>query len=101
MRDCAADPRFNADEFFSEIDDDTSMSLWDKALYRYVLIPRLRKQLLHDPAETLFSPAIQAHRLNPQSPAPFSDPELMPPARFRAPTRSAADAIICLNSAGK
>jgi hypothetical protein len=75
LQQCAADPRFNADEFFSEIDTDTSLSLWDKALYRYVLIPRPRKALLDDPGKILFSPAIQAHRQNPQSDAPFSDPE--------------------------
>jgi hypothetical protein len=74
FQESAADPRFNADELFSEIDKDTSLSLWDKALYRYVLIPRVKKAFLEDPAKALFSPAIRAHWQNPQ--APFDDPEL-------------------------
>jgi len=74
---CAADPRFNADEFFTEIDSDTTLSLFDKALYRYVLIPRTRRALLNDPARIIFSSAIQAHRRNPQSDAPFSDSEII------------------------
>jgi hypothetical protein len=74
FRECAADPRFDADELFSEIDKDTSLSLWDKALYRYVLIPRVKKQFLQDPAQVLFSPAIRAHWQNPRR--PFDDPQL-------------------------
>jgi len=74
FQESAADPRFNADELFSEIDKDTSLSLWEKALYRYVLIPRVKKAFLEDPAKALFSPAIRAHWQNPQ--APFDDPEL-------------------------
>jgi hypothetical protein len=76
MRQCAADPRFNADELFSEIDSDTSLSLSDKALYRYVLIPRIRRAFLQDPAQVLLSPAIRAHWQNPRSDAPFADADL-------------------------
>jgi hypothetical protein len=72
----AADPRFTAREMFSEIDSYTSLSLWDKALYCFVLIPRIRKALLADPAQVLFSPAIRAHLKDPHSDAPFADPEL-------------------------
>jgi hypothetical protein len=73
---CAADPRFNADELFNEIEKDTSLSLWDKALYRYVLIPRIKKAFLQDPAQVLLSPSIRAHWQNPRSDSPFVDPEL-------------------------
>jgi hypothetical protein len=91
LQQCAADPRFNADEFFSEVDSDTSLSLWDKMLYRYVLIPKTRKALLSDPAEVLFSPAILAHRQNPQSLAPFSDSEFRPLLDYvRQPDQPAA-----------
>jgi hypothetical protein len=76
LQQCAADPRFNADELFSEIDSDTSLSLWDKALYRYLLIPRIKQAFLQNPAQVLFSPAIRAHWQNPQSEAPFTSPEL-------------------------
>jgi len=75
FQECAADPRFNADELFSEIEKDTSLSLWDKTLYRYVLIPRIKKELLENPAQVLFSPAIRAHWRNPQSYPPFADPD--------------------------
>jgi hypothetical protein len=73
---CAADPGFNAAELFNEVDSDTSLSLWDKALYKYVLIPRTRRMLLQNPAQALFSPAILAHLRDPKSEAPFSDPEM-------------------------
>jgi hypothetical protein len=76
FRECAADPRFNADELFSEIESDTGLSLWDKLLYRYILIPRTKRALLRDPAEVLFSPAIRAHWRDPRSEAPFADPQL-------------------------
>jgi hypothetical protein len=75
LQQCAADPRFDADELFSEIEKDTSLSLWDKALYRYVLIPRIKKALLEDPSQVILSPAIRAHWRNPGSDSPFADPE--------------------------
>lgn len=76
LRECAADPRFNADEFFSEIDSDTRLSMWDKLAYRYILIPRARKALGDDPAGVLLGPALRAHWQNPQSETPFADPEM-------------------------
>jgi hypothetical protein len=76
LRDCAADPRFNADEFFAEIDGDTKLSYFDRLLYRYVLIPRARKALIADPARVLFTPALRAHLLDPHSDAPLADPQM-------------------------
>jgi hypothetical protein len=76
FRQCAADPRFNADELLSQIEQDTSLSLWDKALYRYVLIPRIKKAFLEDPAQVLLSPAIRAHWQSPRSDSPFVGSEL-------------------------
>ncbi len=72
-RNCALDPRFNADEFFSEINNDTKLSLADSLLYRYVFIPRIRKALIDDPSAVLFGPEIRAHALNPHSDAALSD----------------------------
>ena len=72
-RDCALDSRFNADEFFSEINDDTKLSLVDSLLYRYLFIPRIRKALIDNPSAVLLSPEIQAHARNPHSGTPFSD----------------------------
>jgi hypothetical protein len=76
LKECAADPRYNAGEFFNEVDSDTSLSLWDKALYRFVLIPATRRALLKDPEKVLFSPAIRAHIADPHSSAPFAQPEM-------------------------
>lgn len=73
---CAADPRFNADEFFAEIDSDTKLPILDRMLYRYVLIPRTRNALMGDPAQALFSPALRAHIRDPHSDKPFADPQL-------------------------
>src|ERR1017187_1698927 len=72
-RNCALDSRFNADEFFSEINDDTKLSLLDSLLYRYLFIPRIRKALIDNPSAVLFSPEILAHAHNPQSDAALSD----------------------------
>jgi hypothetical protein len=72
-RDCALDSRFNADEFFSEINDDTKLSLADSLLYRYLFIPRIRKALIDNPSAVLFSSEIQAHARNPESDAALSN----------------------------
>jgi hypothetical protein len=72
---CAKDPRFNADELFSEIDTDTSLSLLDSLIYRYVLIPRIKKELIDDPASVLFDPALRDHARDPRADAPLSDPQ--------------------------
>jgi hypothetical protein len=72
---CAKDPRFNADELFSEINTDTNLSLLDSLVYRYVLIPRIRKELIDDPASVLFDPALRDHARDPRADAPLSDPQ--------------------------
>lgn len=69
---CAQDPRFNADDILAQVDTATKLSLSDRLLYRYILIPRARQALL-DPASALFDPALQAHSRDPQSDAPFSE----------------------------
>lgn len=42
----AADPRFNADTILKEIDLATRLSATDRLLYRYLLIPMAKKQML-------------------------------------------------------
>jgi hypothetical protein len=69
---CAQDPRFNADEILAQVDTATKLSLADRLLYRYILIPLTRRSLL-DPASTLFAPALRTHSREPQSSAPFSE----------------------------
>ena len=44
--DCARDPRFNADEIMSEIALVYDLPLFDRLIYRYVLIPITKKRLL-------------------------------------------------------
>ena len=44
--DCAKDPRFNSDEILGEIDRHTKLSLIDRLIYRYLLIPITKKRLL-------------------------------------------------------
>ena len=72
-RRCAQDPRFNADEFLSEIDDDTKLSWADRLLYRFILIPRIRTALIEDPSGILLSSEILAHTRDPHSEAHFTD----------------------------
>lgn len=75
-RNCAQDPRFNPDEFFSEIDDDTKLSIADRLLYRYFLIPRIKRALIEDPAGVLLPAEIRAHARDPHSVAPLSDQQM-------------------------
>jgi len=43
---CASDPRFTADTLLAEIAKNYQLSLLDRAIYRFVLIPQTRKALL-------------------------------------------------------
>jgi hypothetical protein len=63
---CAQDPRFNANEILAEVDNATKLSLLDRLLYRYVLIPQTKKALMN-PESVIFAPALQAHARNPQA----------------------------------
>jgi mono/diheme cytochrome c family protein len=44
--DCAKDPRFNADNLMSEINLVTELSLVDRLIYRFLLIPITKKRLV-------------------------------------------------------
>jgi hypothetical protein len=72
---CAQDQRFNADEILGEVETATTLSLADRTLYRFVLVPRTRRALLN-PSEVLLAPALLQHRDNPQTDAPFSEPQM-------------------------
>src|SRR5439155_1006401 len=43
---CAADPRFNADDILAEIALVERLSWFDKLAYRYLIIPRVKQELL-------------------------------------------------------
>jgi mono/diheme cytochrome c family protein len=72
---CAQDPRFNATEIMAEINSATKLPLIDSLLYRFVLIPRTRRKLLSQNL-VMIDPALQRHRRDPYSEAPFSHPHL-------------------------
>ena len=69
---CAQDPRFNADEILGEVETAMTLSLADRMLYRFVLVPRTRQALLN-PSEVLLAPALLRHRDAPQTDEPFSE----------------------------
>jgi hypothetical protein len=75
LRRCAQDPRFNPDEILATVDQATRLSIPDRLLYRFFLVPRARGALL-DPASVLFDPSLLAHRRDPQSTTPFSEPSM-------------------------
>jgi mono/diheme cytochrome c family protein len=43
---CASDPRFTADRLLAEISKNVSLSMLDRSLYRFVIVPRTRSALL-------------------------------------------------------
>lgn len=63
---CARDPRFNAADLLDEISMTTKLSLIDKLLYRYVLIPRTRERFLNDNI-LVVDQALWHHSQNPHS----------------------------------
>ena len=65
-RQCAQDPRFNASEILAEMDNAIKLSVVDRLIYRYVLIPRTKKALLN-PERVVFTPELVAHAGNPQA----------------------------------
>ena len=69
FRQCAQDTRFNANEILTEVDNATKLSLLDRLLYRFVLIPQAKKAL-SDPGNVIFAPPLRAHVKNPQAEFP-------------------------------
>ena len=66
---CAQDPHFNADDILSEIDMATKLSIPQRLLYKYVLIPRTRRALLDRSA--LITSELWLHSQHPNT--PFSE----------------------------
>lgn len=74
LSDCASDPRFNAENLLDEISYNTKLSLIDKLLYRYVIIPQTRKALLDQKdrfAWTDVRPRWGPGRIDPFNPVKF------------------------------
>jgi hypothetical protein len=72
---CAQDPRFNSTEIMTEVNNATKLPLIESLLYRYVLIPRTRRNLLSQNLVVIDSALLQ-HSRDPHSDAPFSEPRL-------------------------
>jgi hypothetical protein len=70
---CAKDPRFTADDLMAQIDQVTKLSLLDRLTYRFVLIPRTRKDFLYSDS-VMLDAALRRHRKDPH--APFTDERL-------------------------
>jgi mono/diheme cytochrome c family protein len=70
---CAQDPRFNSTEIMTEINSATNLTWFDSLLYRYVLIPRTRRQLLRE-TDVVLDSVLRSHSRDPRSDAPFSEP---------------------------
>jgi mono/diheme cytochrome c family protein len=70
---CAQDPRFNPTEIMTEINSATKLSWFDSLLYRYVLIPRTRRQLLEE-TDVVIDSMLRNHSRDLHSDAPFSEP---------------------------
>jgi len=51
---CAHDPRFNPDDMMAEINFYVKLSLADRLLYRYIIIPQTKKQLLKTEKEQYY-----------------------------------------------
>ena len=51
MIDCAKDPRFNPDNMMREINLAADLSLFDRMIYRFILIPITKKRLLEREAQ--------------------------------------------------
>jgi hypothetical protein len=62
---CAEDPSFTADVLLDEIDFATSLSWFDRLLYRYVLIPRAKEAFLKQ-TEVLVGPELLRHARDPR-----------------------------------
>ena len=69
---CAQDPRFNPTEIMSEINSATKLSWIDSLLYRYILIPRTKRQLINR-THVIVDSTLQNHARNPHADAAFSE----------------------------
>jgi hypothetical protein len=75
LQQCAQDPRFNSTEIMTEIGNATKLNWIDSLLYRYVLIPRTRRQLLGQ-EQVVIDSALRSHSHDPHSDTSFSEPRL-------------------------
>jgi Cytochrome c len=70
---CAQDPRFNSTDIMAEVANATKLSFADSLLYKYVLVPRTRRQLL-SAEPVMIDASLESHSRNPHDEAFLSDP---------------------------
>ena len=70
FKQCAQDPRFNADNILGEVYMATKLSFLDRLIYRYILIPRTRQRLLRQDS-VIIDAALWRHSQEPHSGAGF------------------------------
>lgn len=70
---CAQDPRFNPTEIMTEINNATKLNWIDSFLYKYILIPRTRRQLVNQ-TQVIIDTTLQQHSGDPHSDVLFSEP---------------------------
>jgi mono/diheme cytochrome c family protein len=74
LQQSAQDSRFNSTEIMTEIGNATKLGWIDSFLYRYILIPRTRKQFLSQ-KQIVIDSVLQSHGHDPTA-ASFSEPRL-------------------------
>ena len=67
---CAQDPRFNADNILGEVSMATKLSALDTLIYRYILIPRTRERFLQQES-VIVDAALWRHSREPRSGSQF------------------------------
>jgi hypothetical protein len=70
FKQCAQDPRFNADNILGEAYMATKLSLVDRLIYRYILIPRTRERFLQQDS-VMIDAVLWRHSQDPHSGASF------------------------------
>jgi hypothetical protein len=67
---CAQDPRFNANNILGEVAMATKLSFLDRLIYRYILIPRMRQRFLKQDS-VMIDAALWRHSQDPHSDPAF------------------------------
>ena len=75
LKDCADDPRFNADEILTEVKSATKLQWSDYLLYKYYLIPQTQKKFIN-PDGVILDAALQRHGSDPHSRDGLSQPQM-------------------------
>lgn len=90
---CAEDPRFNPDNLLDEISMATRLSIVDKLIYRYVLIPKTRERFLRQDL-VIVDQTLWHHSQNPRSDPAFRQNMQNLEHSLQGPEKDAVDAYL-------